>query len=204
MSSPLERLHQGRAAADSEARVLDVNDTDADAVLDALASETRRDIFRELTDSPATTSELADHLDTSVQNVQYHLSELKTTDLVEPVDTVYSEKGNEMAVYAPTSDPLVFVGDEADAPRVRRSLRNLAAGVGAVAVGSLFVQFGAERFLGTILGPADNLGAASVGSVDPTSSGDLVWLVFEFFEPGLLFFFGALVIAGVLALLFSK
>jgi DNA-binding transcriptional ArsR family regulator len=205
MASPIERLQGGRSVTtDQQARVLDVNDERADAVLDALSSDTRREIFRELVEEPATTSELAERLDTSVQNAQYHLAELAETELIEPVDTVYSEKGNEMTVYASASDPLVFVGDETRTSAVRKSLRNLAAGVGTIALGSLFVQLGAERLLRQLLLPADDLGAASRGSVDLTASGDLVWVLFELLEPGLVFFLGALVIAGAVSLLRSE
>jgi DNA-binding transcriptional ArsR family regulator len=200
MASPIEHIQQRTTTADSDARVLDVTEDTADAVLDALAAETRREIFRELTTEPATTSELAERLDTSVQNVQYHLGELEGTDLVTEVDTIYSEKGNEMSVYAPASDPLVFVGEEETVSEVRRSLQNLAAGVGAIAFGSLFVHFGAERLLRSVLAPADNLASADRGASELAPAGDLVWLVFELLEPGLVFFLGALALAGLLSL----
>ena len=74
--------------------------------------------------------------------------------------------------------------------------------MGAVALGSLFVQVGAERFRRTLLAPADDIGAASRGSSLASPDG-IVWLVFEFLEPGLTFFLGVLAVAGLLAVLFD-
>ena len=178
-------------------------DGDADEVLDALAPETRRRTFRALFDEPATTSELADRLDTSLQNVHHHLSTLREAELVEPIDTVYSEKGNEMTVYAPASDPLVFVGDGDRLGPVERSLSGVVGGLGLLAAASLLVQWAAERLARARL-PADDIGPASSVPADPASSESLAWLVFSVLEPGLLFFLGCLVVAGLVALVGEK
>lgn len=199
MASPLSRLQSRTASADEQARVLAMDDADTDAVLDALAADTRRRTFRSLFEEPRTTTELADSLDTSVQNVQYHLSTLEDAGLVEPVDTVYSEKGNEMTVYAPATDPLVFVGDAERTPRVRRSLTEVVGGLGLLAAASLLVQTGAEL----LRGPDRSVGVAPTGLLpsDPASVDALTWFVFEVAEPGLLFFAGVLVAAALVAVL---
>jgi DNA-binding transcriptional ArsR family regulator len=77
-------------------------------VLQALTSETAQKILRTLGDEPGTASDIADAVDTSLQNVQYHLNRLCETDLVEPVETWYSAKGKEMTVYALTTKRLVI------------------------------------------------------------------------------------------------
>jgi DNA-binding transcriptional ArsR family regulator len=64
----------------------------------------------ELYDSPRTKSELADRVETSLQNVTYHVDKLHDAGLVTVIDQWYSEKGNEMDVYAPSNGPLVVVG----------------------------------------------------------------------------------------------
>jgi DNA-binding transcriptional ArsR family regulator len=73
---------------------------DAAPVFEALASETARAILARLADSPAPASDVADAVDTSIQNAAYHLDRLADADLVRPVGTWYSAKGREMEVYA--------------------------------------------------------------------------------------------------------
>lgn len=173
-------------------------DSDADEVLESLGSETRRETFRALFEEPATASEIATELDTSLQNVDYHLSNLEDAGLVEPVDTIYSEKGNEMAVYGPASDPLVFVGDRRRATAVEQSLTDVVGGLGLLAAAALFVQWGAEllvRSRSSTLGAAGPAGQGSVAFPD----GSVGWVVFEIVEPGVLFFMACLVLAAVVA-----
>ncbi|NIU66678.1 MAG: ArsR family transcriptional regulator, partial [Actinobacteria bacterium] len=67
------------------------------------------------------------------QNAQYHLGRLEDAGAVEVVDTVYSEKGREMKVYAPADEPLVVVaGGESETSSLRAAITTLLAGVGAV------------------------------------------------------------------------
>lgn len=75
--------------------------------LNALSSETAQSILGALDGGPKTTSEIAEIVDTSIQNVHHHLQQLETTDLVEAVDTWYSVKGREMTVYALAAEKLV-------------------------------------------------------------------------------------------------
>src|SRR6056297_3206614 len=107
-----------------EPKVVGVDSDDADDLLSALQSETARDLLAELYDDPATPSSLAEEADTSIQNVRYHLERLADADLVEVADTVYSEKGREMKVYAPAAKPLVVFagGDDDDAPGLESAL----------------------------------------------------------------------------------
>jgi DNA-binding transcriptional ArsR family regulator len=200
MAGLIDKLQVRSATTNERARVLDMAGEDADAVFDALSSDTGRRAFRTLFDDPATPSELAARLDTSVQNVHYHLSKLRSAGLVRPVETVYSEKGNEMTVYGPANDPLVFVGDRDRLGRVRRSLADVAVGLALVGIGSLLVQWGAERLLrarGAVWGV---VGPAGTAPPDPESMGPLARVVFEVFEPGLLFFVACLVVAAAVAL----
>jgi len=88
------------STGDDEPRVVDLEGEDADAVFSALSSGTARQIVSSVHDDPKTQSEIADAIDTSVQNVRYHLDKLEDAGLVEVVDTWYSSRGNEMDVYA--------------------------------------------------------------------------------------------------------
>lgn len=89
--------------------VVGLDDEESGDVISVLGSEVARSVLARLYDSPATQSELADTVDTSIQNVDYHLENLSAAGLVEVTDQWYSENGAEMDVYAPTNDPLVLV-----------------------------------------------------------------------------------------------
>lgn len=198
MSGLIDRIQKRTASADEQPRVLDVDDTGTDEILDALSSDTGRALFRTLFDRPGTASEIADRCDTSIQNVNYHIANLEAADLVEPIETVYSEKGNEMTVYAPASDPIVLVGNRDLRSQVRQSMTDIVTGIGLLGVASLFVQWGAKRLAnpasrGSLIGPA------SPNAPEATPTGSAAWLVFEVFQPGLLFFCTCLGILAVFA-----
>ena len=195
MSDIIRRLGNRRAGTDERPRVLAMADEETDEVLDALASDNGRSALRVLFEEPSTPSEIAARIDTSVQNVHYHVTNLRDAGLVEPVDTVYSEKGNEMTVYGPTSDPLVFVGDERRTPRIEQSLTGVVGGLALLGVASLFVQWGAKRLLS-----AGGTGPTGVGPASWTPGASrpaetVGWLVFEVVEPGVVFFVACLVVA---------
>lgn len=147
------RLDDGR-----EPRLVDLDDDVADEVFTALAARTTREIFASLHEEPRTASDLADVTDTSVQNVQYHLEKLSDADLIEVVDTWYSERGTEMKVYAPTDESLVlFAGD--DKERSLRTLLKRIVGVLALLLpGSAAVAWLARQFAG---GAAPRTGAGA-------------------------------------------
>lgn len=95
----------------------------AGAVFESLTSTTARELVDEIYDGPATASDLAHAVDTTIQNVQYHLDQLQEAGLVAVVGTWYSERGNEMTVYGPAADPLVIcAGDAESRAGVRRVL----------------------------------------------------------------------------------
>ncbi|RDI72410.1 ArsR/SmtB family transcription factor [Halopelagius longus] len=198
MSGLIDRIQDRTARTDERPRVLDVGDEEADAVIRALSSDTRREVFRTLFDDPGTASEIADRLDTSVQNVHYHLSSLTDAGLVEGVDTRYSEKGNEMVVYGPANDPIVFVGNRDIGPSVRRSLVDVVAGLGVLGLASAFVQWGAERLAGRT---TTGVGVVEPASRAPTADPSLPSLLFSTVEPGLLFFAGCLLVLALVAAL---
>jgi len=200
MSSLIEKIQERTGTADESPRVLGVADNETDDVLDALASDTSRSLFRTLYDEPGTPSEIADRCDTSVQNVHYHVSNLEDAELIEPVETVYSSKGNEMTVYGPASDPIVLVGDHDMEPRIQQSLANVVAGVGLIGFASLLVQWGAEKLANSTAG-SGVLAPASPSAGPVSGANTLARFVFEVVEPGVLFFCLCLTVLGIAALL---
>lgn len=107
--STLERLNADEFdTPDPEHRCLSLEE--AGPVLDSLTSETAQSVLVELSRDPATPGDVADRVDTSIQNVSYHLSKLEDAGLVTVVGTRYSSKGREMKVYAPAVRSLVIGG----------------------------------------------------------------------------------------------
>jgi len=126
---------------DAEPRVIGVESDDADDILAALSSQTARTLLDELHDEPAPPAELAERVDTSVQNTQYHLEKLQNAGAVQIVDTAYSEKGREMDVFAPADRPLViYAGDEEGKSTLRSALSRLLGAVSVLAGASLVIQ----------------------------------------------------------------
>jgi len=126
---------------DGDPRVVGVDSEDADELLAALGSETARRIVAALHEEPAAPAAIADRIDSSIQNVQYHLSRLEAAGVIEVAGTAYSEKGREMDVYAPADSPLVIVAAEEERTSgLRAALSRLLGSVGVLLVGSLAVQ----------------------------------------------------------------
>ena len=123
--------------SDGDPRVVGVDSDDADDLIAALSSDTARALLTEMHDEPGTPSELSDRVDTTLQNTQYHIAKLENAELVDVVDTVYSEKGREMNVYAPSDQPLVlFAGRESESTGLKTALTRLLGGIGALAAAS--------------------------------------------------------------------
>lgn len=102
------------AAADSHPEFVSLQDSGP--VLEALSTQTGRQILAVLSESPRPPSEIADAVGTSIQNITYHLARLEDAGLVEVTDTWYSSRGREMDVYTVTADPVVFcIGDTSNA-----------------------------------------------------------------------------------------
>jgi DNA-binding transcriptional ArsR family regulator len=178
---------------DGDLRVLWLDDDEAEQLIGCLSSDTARSTFAALQQEPATASELADDVDTSLQNVRHHLDKLCNAGLVRVADTRYSVKGREMKVYAPTQDSLVVcVGGEDDKDSFLDGLGQYVGGVALLAVASLAVQ----TLFGT--GVTDLGGPETAPRVgDSLSSG--AEPVLGLLSPGVAFFAGGLLILGVLA-----
>lgn len=84
--------------------VIDLSEDSAGEVLGSISSDTSQAILSVLGEAPTTATSIADAVDTSVQNVHYHLKRLRKADIVSIVGTWYSSKGREMAVYALTCE----------------------------------------------------------------------------------------------------
>lgn len=151
-------------------RVVDLEGEDADAVFGALSSTTARRIYGHLAEEPATPSDVAEEVDTSIQNVRYHLEKLEEAGLIEVVDTWYSSRGNEMSVYAASDGPLVVAADRSRADKLREALSRYLGGLAVLAGASLFVQYGLDRLASAI----GSLGSPGFGGDDagPEDAGD--------------------------------
>ncbi|WP_135363911.1 ArsR/SmtB family transcription factor [Halosimplex halophilum] len=178
---------------DREPKLVNLAEADADEVFDALGSETARSLLLELHDEPRPASELAEAVDTSVQNVQYHLTKLEAADLVEGVDTWYSESGSEMTVYAPADESLVLFAGEDPKSSLRRLLERLVGAAGALAVGAVAVALAVGGREGTepTVNATTNMSGPPVG---PTGAGTDPLVAAGAFLAGGLFVLAVLVV----------
>jgi DNA-binding transcriptional ArsR family regulator len=155
-----------------EPRLVDLDDDIADEVFAALSSGTTREIFGSLHDTPQTASDLARVTDTSVQNTQYHLEKLVDADLVEVVDTWYSERGTEMKVYAPTDESLVLYAGNDKQGSLRSLLKRVVGIVGMLLPASAVVAW-LTRYLVEDPAPGTNPSESVPAATETaTESGD--------------------------------
>jgi len=142
MSELLPSDSEARAEQSGELRTLWLDSEEAGDLLSSIACDTARNVLTTLHEEPATASEVADRVDTSLQNARHHLENLQDAGLVRVADTRYSSKGREMNVYAPAEDPMVvFVGRQDDEEGLLDSLRQYVPVVAALALASLLVQY---------------------------------------------------------------
>ncbi|QLH82548.1 ArsR/SmtB family transcription factor [Halosimplex pelagicum] len=181
---------------DREPKLVDLAEADAEEVFDALGSETARSLLLELHDEPRPASELAEAVDTSVQNAQYHLTKLVAADLVEGVDTWYSESGSEMTVYAPADESLVLFAGEEPESSLRRLLERLVGAVAVLSVGAVAVALA----VGGREGPEPTAGNATTNMsgppVGPTGAGTDPLVAVAAFLAGGLFVLAVLLVVG--------
>ena len=153
--------------SEKDPRVVGLDSDEVDDLLAAISSETAREILSTLHDEPGPPSDVADRIDTSIQNAQYHLDRLETAGLIEAAGTGYSEKGREMTVYAPSDQALVVVaGAEDESTGLESALTQLLGGVGAVALGSVVV----DRLARTGAAPTPETADAGGGAVNASGT----------------------------------
>lgn len=197
---PLRSTDVSAEDADSTPRVVGVDSDDADDLLGVLSSDTARAVLAAIHDEPAPPSKLADRLDMSLQRVHYHLQNLEAAGVVEIVDTIYSEKGREMNVYAPAHGPIVvFAGDDRAGDDLRQALSSLLGAVGILAVASLFVQQvwggGIADLFGGSSSPESDVEVSFTGQA--ADQGRAVSDAASTVEPGILFFAGGLLVVAL-------
>lgn len=167
----MSRLFPFRSSKDQtpEPRVLDLDEEAANDVFDALSSETARLMLHSLYTEPQTASELADHADTSLQNVRYHLDKFEAAGLIESVGEAYSEQGNEMTVYAPTYDPLIVAARSQERTQsLQRVLKQLLGAVSVLAVLSVIIDQLLRRGLPILGEDGGSSGGGAGGEPTPT------------------------------------
>jgi DNA-binding transcriptional ArsR family regulator len=195
MADLLPSSRDTSAADEPNPRVVGLDSEDAEDVLSALSSETARAILSALHEEPDTPASISDRVDTSLQNVQYHLGKMDDAGLVEVIDTVYSEKGREMSLYAPADRPLVmFAGSESESLGLKTALTSLLGGVAVLGVLAAIVQWTLGDGLpfvarsGSAGGDSGDMGTMSTEAT--TAAAETGAQV----APGVAFFLGGLVV----------
>ncbi|WP_458210243.1 ArsR/SmtB family transcription factor [Haladaptatus sp. NG-SE-30] len=176
---------------DRSARILELTDEGATEVFESLSSETARALLAHLHDDPQTASDLADRLDTSLQNVQYHLQKFQNAELVDVVDTWYSARGTEMKVYSPTHHSLVlYTGTAPGETGLDDMLARLVGAIAILAIGSVAFDW-IVRTLGRR--HVDRGGGSPPLSPDPP----LLEIAGMAISPGVVFFVGGLFVVAL-------
>ncbi|MEF8801714.1 MAG: winged helix-turn-helix domain-containing protein [Halolamina sp.] len=191
LPSESSAVSAGEADEDGGTRLLWLDDDEAETLIGSLSSDTARSVLTALHEEPRTASELAEEVDTSLQNVRHHLNNLAEADLIEATETRYSVKGREMKVYSPVNESLVVcVGDSEERSSFLSSLRQFISAAVALVLGSLLVHFAFGAGTPGVSGPSSPRVADSVGS-----TGELLGVL----SPGVAFLAGGLVVLTVVA-----
>lgn len=177
-----------RGPEGGELQTLWLDSDEAGDLLSSLASDTARSVLTSLHEEPATASEVADEVDTSLQNARHHLSSLQDAGLVEVRTTRYSSKGREMDVYAPAEDPtVVFVGSRESDSGLLDSLRRMVPVLAVLALASALVQWLVVPSVGSgVAGELPRVGQGTGDAVAPLAA-----------PVGLVFLAGGLLVAGL-------
>lgn len=193
MSSPLTKIMPGSIDRSTDTRVLQIAEDEAHMVLKAFGSEMSRQLYAQLCRDPATPSELADALNTSLQNLSYHLDKLEKSGLITAAGTRYSSRGHEMTLYKPRHDPLVFTGDTDSKMTLESALPRVLSGLAVVSGLGLLGEWARRTF--NLFGPGgNNVGTAGVD----TSAEGTHALLSVLFEPTVLLLIGGLLMAAVI------
>lgn len=178
-----------------EPRVLDIDGDAAGETFDALGSETARRMLTLIYEDPRTPAELEDHVDTSLQNVHYHVDRLEEADLIEPAGVGYSEKGNEMTIYGPASEAVVlFAGEDGDSSRLRDTLTRLFGLAVTVGLATLVFAVVHDWLTGD---PSEE--QVRFQATDAASSAESGASALTTLDPVLAFFLGACAVAVAVA-----
>lgn len=173
--------------------VLEQGSVQAQKIAKAMASPTAGDLFNTLSDGPLTATALAEQTGFPLTTVKYHLNNLLDADLIEVVDSRWSEKGREMKIYG-VKDQVVVL-----APRKRPDVRQIVERYGVIA-GAITIGCGVVLAIPNMLSrflPTPNPGVAvarEITEVAPVFD----WAAFVQ-NAVLIFFAGAiLVLAGMM------
>lgn len=188
MSKLLPFRTEVNVARDSP-RVVALEGEESEAIFNALASDTSRAIYRALYEEPATASQIAKEVDTSVQNVRYHLQKLEDAGLIDAVDTWYSSRGNEMTVYAALNEALIVAGDKHQSSELRSLFKSSAGALALLAALSAVIHvLAVELFTESVALDQPNTDEQIRLQVVPET------IEFVSLEPGIIAFIGGLVL----------
>lgn len=168
-------------------RIIEITADEATEVFEALSSETARTLLSSLHDDPQTASDLVEQVDTSVQNVQYHLQKFSDVGLVEVVDTWYSARGTEMKVYSPSDHSLVlYTGETPGKSRLREVLSRGAGAIVILGIMSVLVDYIARTLT------RQDSGEGVDHTLSPEPNPTVIEIAGSTVTPGMIFFFGGL------------
>lgn len=198
----MERLLPSRVdpTPPDDPQVFGLEDDATRDALSALSADTARTILSLLYDQPCSPTEIREEVGTSLQNVHYHLEKLDSAGLIREVGTRYSEKGNEMAVYAPASEAVVFMaGDGESQSRLKRALSRVLGAVALLAGASLAFGAAVRNWLAPeSTQPSGSESGPGIMSEAPDTAAEATREVVNAIDPALAFFFGGVFMLALL------
>ncbi|MBE6506604.1 MAG: helix-turn-helix transcriptional regulator [Methanocorpusculum parvum] len=173
--------------------VLEQGSVPAQKIAKAMASPTAGDLFNTLSDGPLTATALAERTGFPLTTVKYHLNNLLDADLIEVVDSRWSEKGREMKIYG-VKDQVVVL-----APRKRPDVRQIVERYGVIA-GAVTIGCGVVLAIPNMLSrflPQQNPGISLAREITEAAPA-FDWMAF-IQNATLIFFVGAIIVlAGMM------
>jgi len=184
MSNRLQQLLNSSRPSNDEAplRIVDMDDEEAVGIFETLGSEMTYLVYKQLHEEPKLPRELTENLDSSSQNIHYHLNKLEEAKLIEPVETWHSDNGVEMKVYAPVHDPLVIsFSSTENRKQIHSTLSRTFGMISAVAFLSLIAEFLINWWITPEENGRDNTAGSGSGSGSGSGTNGEPDLLFEDF-----------------------
>lgn len=111
-----------------DTRIVELGSNQSQVVLDALSSKTTRTVLLEIHSEPASISQVSNRVDSSIQNIKYHIDKLNEAGLVEETGEWHTEGGNQMTLYGPTDKAILLVASDDDPESVlKRAVKKFTA-----------------------------------------------------------------------------
>lgn len=121
---------------------LEPGEEQAQKIAKAMSSPTAGDLLRSLSDSPKSTTALAEELHIPLTTAKYHLGNLLDAGVIEVADTRWSAKGREIKIYSLKNQILIVAPGRASAiGMMKKYAATLGVFIAGTALLTLYLPF---------------------------------------------------------------